>query len=80
MKIMIEGKAHLEGTSKKTSKDYNFNQIHYLARARGVEGMAAKTLSLDPEAYPIETIAVGKVYDVEFDERGYVVGFELVEK
>lgn len=80
MKIMIEGKAHLEGTSKKTGKDYNFNQIHYLAPARGVEGMAAKALSLDPKAYPIETIVVGKVYNVEFDERGYVVAFELAEK
>ena len=79
MKIMIEGKAHLEGTSKKTGKDYNFNQIHYLAPARGVEGLAAKTLSLDPMAYPIGSIRVGETYDVEFDERGYVVGMELVE-
>lgn len=80
MKIMIEGKAHLEGTSKRTNKEYNFNLIHYLAPARGVEGMAAKTLSLDPKAYPIDTIAVGKVYNVEFDERGYVVDFTLAEK
>lgn len=80
MKIRVEGKAHLEGTSKKTGKDYNFNQIHYLASGRGVEGLAAKTLALDPIMYPIGSIIVGKTYDVEFDERGYIVDFVPVEK
>lgn len=79
MKIMIEGKAHLEGTSRRTGKDFNFNQIHYLAPARGVEGVAAKTLGLDPIAYPYASIKVGEVYDVEFDERGYVVAFVPAE-
>lgn len=79
MKIHIEGKAHLEGTSKRTGKDFNFNQVHYLAPARGVEGLAAKTLNLDPFMYPISGIQVGATYDVEFDDRGYVVAFELVK-
>lgn len=78
MKIRVEGKAHLEGTSKKTGNKYNFNQVHYLGKARGVEGFAAKTLSLDPVAYPIEDILVGAEYDVEFDERGCPINFELV--
>lgn len=79
MKIMIEGKAHLEGTSRRTGKDFNFNQIHYLAPARGVEGMAAKTIGLDPKTYPYASIKVGAVYNVEFDEQGYVVAFEPAE-
>lgn len=79
MKIHVEGKAHLEGTSKRTGKDYNFNQIHYLAPARGVDGLSAQTLTLDPKMYPINTIIVGADYDVEFDRNGYVVGFELAE-
>ena len=79
MKIMVEGKAHLEGTSKRTGKDYNFNQIHYLAPARGVEGLAAQTISVDPKMYPIETIRVGSTYDVEFDRNGYVVALELMD-
>ena len=29
MKIKVIGKAHLEGTSKQTGKEYNFNQVHY---------------------------------------------------
>ena len=79
MKIHVEGKAHLEGTSKRTGKDYNFNQIHYLSPARGVDGLAAQTLTLDPKLYPIETIRVGADYNVEFDRNGYVVSFELAD-
>lgn len=79
MKIMIEGKAHLEGISKKSGKPYNFNQIHYLAPARGVEGVAAKTLMLDPIQHPLDSIVVGGVYDIQFDDRGYPVSFELVD-
>lgn len=79
MKISVEGKAHLEGTSKKTGRAYNFNQVHYLGKQFGVEGLAAKTLMLDPVAYPIHSIQVGAVYDVEFDDRGSVVNFELAK-
>ena len=75
MKIMVYGKAHLEGVAKKTGNPYNFNQVHYLGKARGVVGQAALTLALDPFDYPIERIEVGKEYNVEFDNRGYVVDF-----
>ncbi len=79
MKIKVIGKAHLEGTSKRTGNDYNFNQVHYNAPARGVEGVAAKTLSLDPGTFPYGSIQVGGEYNVEFDERGYVIAFEPVK-
>lgn len=75
MRIKVYGKAHLEGVAKKSGNPYNFNQVHYLGKARGVEGQAAQTLALDPFDYPIERIEVGREYDVEFDNRGYVVGF-----
>ena len=78
MKIKVIGKAHLEGTSKKTGKPYNFNQVHYTGKAYGVEGLAAKTLMLDPVSYPIIAIQVGVDYNVEFDDRGYVVDFSPV--
>ena len=77
MKITVYGKAHLEGVSKKTEKPYNFNQIHYLGKARGVEGQAALTMMLDPKEYPIDSIVVGAEYNVEFDNRGYVVEFAI---
>lgn len=78
MKILVEGKAHLEGVSKKTGKDYNFNQIHYLAPARGAEGRAAQTVTLDPKGYPIDDIIVGSLYEIEFDRSGYVVDLEYM--
>ena len=77
MRIKVYGKSHLEGIAKKTGNPYNFNQVHYLGKARNVEGQAALTLALDPREYPIDRIEVGKEYDVEFDQRGYVIGFTL---
>lgn len=75
MRIKVYGKAHLEGVTKKTGKPYNFNQVHYLGKARNVTGQAAMTLGLDSRDYPIDRIEVGKEYDVEFDQRGYAIGF-----
>lgn len=78
MKVVINGKAHLQGMSKKTGKPYNFIQVHYNGPARGVEGLASLTLMLNPDEYPLETIRVGRTYDVEFDNRGYPVTFALL--
>lgn len=75
MKIKVLGKAHLEGVSKKTGNPYNFNQIHYLGKARGVEGQAALTATLDPIDYPYSSIQIGVEYNMEFDGRGYIVEF-----
>ena len=76
MKIKVIGKAHFSGTSKKTGKPYDFNQLHYTGKARGVEGTAALTLSLDPEMYPYDSIVLGADYIVDFDQRGQVFNFE----
>ena len=80
MKITVRGKAHMEGTSKKTGRPYNMNQIHYLGRSPFVEGECAETLFLDPAIYPLDTIIVGMEYDVEFNNRGYVVSFTPVDR
>lgn len=79
MKIKVIGKARLSGTSKKTGNPYDFVQVHYNGRARGVDGLAAMTLSLDPRDYPLETIQVGADYNVDFDNRGYPVEFSVVK-
>lgn len=55
MRIKVIGKARLSGTSKKTGKPYDCVQIHYNGKARGVDGLAAITLSLDSRDYPLET-------------------------
>ena len=54
MKITVYGKAHREGVAKKTGNPYNFNQVHYLGKARNVIEQAAMALALDPIDYPIE--------------------------
>jgi len=78
MKIKVVGKARLTGTSKKTGNPYDFIQVHYLGRARGVIGDAALTLSLDPDLYPYEKISIPSDANVEFDQRGYPVEFTPV--
>lgn len=77
MKIKVYGKAHLEGTSKKTGKPYNLTVVHYLGKAFGVEGQAALTLMLDAVQHPLNSIMVGEDYNVEFDNRGYPFEFAL---
>ncbi len=67
MKIKVIGKAHLRGVSKKSGKAYDFIQVHYNGKARGVEGQAALTLSLDPQDHPMDSVIVGGDYNVEFD-------------
>ena len=70
----------MEGTSKKTGQPYNFNSIFYTSPARGVEGLAAKTVNLDPSLFPFADVIVGGEYNLEFDERGYAVSFLPVTK
>ncbi len=75
MKIKVVGKDHLAGTSKKTGNPYDFIQVHYLGRSRGVEGDAALTVSLAPSVYPFEKIPVPCEAVLGFDGRGYPVEF-----
>ncbi len=78
MKINVIGKAHLQGTSKRTGNPYNFIQVHYNGPVRNVVGLAAMTLSLDPSMVHFDSIVVPGDYNVEFDNRGYPVAFAPV--
>lgn len=78
MKIKVIGKAHMQGTSKRTGNAYNFNSVHYIGKARGVEGDAALTVNLDPAIIPYGDIVIGKVYNLEFDNRGFCIDFSPV--
>ena len=80
MKVKVIGKAHLQGISKKNNRPYDFIQVHYSGKAYGVEGVAALTLSLDPNDHPFADVIVGGEYNVEFDNRGYIVEFLPVTK
>ena len=48
MKIKVLGKAHHKGHSKRTDRDYDFLQFHYLGTDPKVEGEAALTVSVYP--------------------------------
>lgn len=72
MKVKVIGKSHLEGSSKKSGKPYDFIQANYNGRARGVEGLAALTLSLDPKDYLFADVVVGAEYNAELDNRSYI--------
>ena len=76
MKIHVVAKAHLKGIAKKTQNPYDFIQLHYLGAARGVEGNAALTLSLNPDQFPYDRITVPGDYLVDFDNRGFPVDFQ----
>lgn len=75
MRINVAGKRNKQGNRKKDGRPYNLNEIHYLGRAYGVEGLGACTLVLDPVQYPFDSIIVGKDYNVEFDGGGYIIDF-----
>lgn len=72
MIVKIEGKEHREGVSK-AGKNYNFNNLHFLAPMRGVEGMAAVSKIVDASVCPYENILVGQHYDLEVDLSGNII-------
>ena len=73
MKIKVFGKVHLSGTSKKTGNKYDFIQLHCLVPQRGVEGEAAKVISLSPNIVNYDSIIIGKTCSVEVDFDGRIV-------
>lgn len=73
MKIKVYGKVHLSGTSKKTGNKYDFIQFHTLVPQRGVDGQAAKMLSISPDIINYDAIVIGKDLDIEVDFDGRIV-------
>lgn len=73
MKIKIFGKQHLSGVSKKTGNKYDFIQLHCLVPQRGVEGEAAKVISVSPSVVDYGSISLGKTFSIELDFDGRVV-------
>ena len=73
MKIKVLGKVHLSGTSKKTGKKYDFIQLHCAVPQRGVDGEAAKVISVSPHIVNYDSIIPGKTCSVEIDFDGRIV-------
>ena len=76
MKVMVVGKEHAGGTSKKTGKPFSATLVHVSYKKMHCDGAAVETIWLDDGLYPLEVVQVGKPYDLDRDSRGYVVGFD----
>lgn len=76
MRIKVYGKVHLEGVAKKSGNPYNFNQVHYLGKARGVEGQAALALALDSFDYPFERTESRHIF---YDYSSDISHFDIVQ-
>ena len=72
MKVIVVGKANRSGVSKKSGNPYDFNIALVTHAQNGIEGLNATGINLDPKTYPLAGIQVGKVYNVDYDNRGYV--------
>ena len=77
MKVRVIGKEHAEGTSKKSGNPFSNTVVHVSYKRNRVEGQAVEAIWLNAKSYPLDSIQVGKTYDVDQDNRGYVIDFEL---
>lgn len=76
MKVTVIGKEHVSGTSKKTGKPFSATVVHTSYKRNRVDGLAVEAVWLDDVTYPVESVKVGSVYDLDRDSRGFVCGFE----
>ena len=66
--------------SVKSKKGDIFTVCHTAYIRRGVDGMAVETIWLPGKLYPIDSMFVGDIYNIDRDGQGYVVDFELLER
>lgn len=78
MIVTLLGKEHVSGISRKTGKEFDSNVVHVAFKKKGLEGSATEIIWLNPEHYPINSLQLGKNYNLDRDKRGYVCGFDLV--
>ena len=80
MIVKVIGKQHMEGVSKKTNNEYNFNIIHCIGKDPAVIGFSAMNVMLDSKEYPFDSIFVDCEYNLEYGPRNRIVGFTRVVK
>lgn len=78
MKVVVIGKEYVCGTSKKSGKEFSSNVVHVSHKKMGVTGQAVDSIWLDPVSYPLDSIEVGKAYEVDRDGRGFLIDFTPV--
>ena len=78
-KVMVIGKEHREGISKKTGKPYSINVAYYTGEKPGVNGVVGFDTVIGLDLCSYENIQIGKYYLLEFDNRGFVLSFKPVQ-
>lgn len=76
----IVGKSHRKGTGKTSGKPYDFTEVHYLGRRRGVEGMAAISKTVGADIISYDDIAIGGMYDITRDDDGNIIEMRKTDK
>lgn len=76
MKVMVMGKEHLKGTSRKTGKPFDNTVVYIQHKKNNVEGVYCGDVWLDAATFPVESVQVGKSYFLDRDDRGYVIAFD----
>ena len=71
MKIKIVGKS--AGTSKKTGNPYCI--AYFTTSKPNVEGVVADSVFVNPSLCPADKVVVGKEYNADYDNTGYLTGF-----
>ena len=80
MKVTVVGKSRRAGTSKQ-GKDYDFTTLMAECSMRANddnEGVRVDRINVDARMMPYALIAVGAMYDLDFDLNGYLLGIEEV--
>lgn len=80
MKVTVVGKSHRAGTSK-LGKNYDFTTImtEYSMRANDDnDGVRVDRVNVDASMMPYALIVVGAMYDLDFDQNGYLLGIEEI--
>ena len=64
MIAVVMGKEYASGTSKKTGKPFAATVVHVAFKKNKVEGQAVDSVWLDPVSYPVESIQIGKTFEI----------------
>jgi hypothetical protein len=78
--MKIIGAIERHGISKKTGRPYDLTiatAIHPDLRP-GAFGSKVEEITLNANTYPAESIKINSTYMVDYDSRGYCIGFEPI--
>lgn len=75
MVVKVVGKEAIKGVSKRTGKAFDNTLAHVTYTTSSVEGVKTEVIWLPAAEYPLSNIAVGCDYDLDRDNRGFILNF-----